>query len=73
MVDQSGPELQENQIYHILDNQTIQEPSLDLQQGPSTSSQGTVLPNYDQKIPKDMRPSNQQDDQSAFYHVIDIL
>ena len=73
MLDQSGLELPENQIYQNLDNQRIQEPSLDLQQGPSTSSQGTVRPKYDQKISKDMRSSDQQDDQSAFYHVIDIL
>ena len=73
MVDHSGPELQENQIYHISNNQTTHETSLDPQQCPSTSSQANVLPEYDQTIPKDMKPDDQQYNHGSFYHVIDLL
>ena len=66
----------DNEIYHDLDNQ-IQETSLDdvVLKCSANSSQEKNTPEYDRAIPgmpTDTNRGKQQDDQSAFYHVIDI-
>ena len=68
--------MQENEIYHDLDDQ-IQETSLGVLKCSATpnSSQGNISPEYDRAIPSmpsDTTEGNGKDGQSVFYHVIDI-
>ena len=72
MIKPSTPQLQENEIYHVLDGET-QEESVERQQRPAGSSQGNNLPKSDPSIPKDVKSGDEQDAHSSFYHVIDIL
>ena len=71
VIDPTTPQMQENEIYHVLDDQT-EETSLDVQERP-TSPKENKLPKYDRSILRDTKPGDQQHDQSSFYHVIDIL
>ena len=73
-IEPSYSEMHDNEIYHDLDDQ-IQDTSLDVMTCPSASSLGNIYPEYDRAIPGMPRDTNEgygRDDQSVFYHVIDI-
>ena len=60
VIDPATPEMQENEIYHVLNGETQNE-SLELQKRPATPSQGNNLPKCDLSIPKDVKSGDQQD------------
>ena len=70
IINQPGPVMQENEIYHSHDIQT-QETSLAMQERPITSSKGKIPSKYDRFNPRITNQGDQQDDQSVYYYEID--